>query len=629
MTSWYKETSTYAASTIVTMGKYDSLFVVPGIVLESRGAACVSATGGYNTVDVRGSIYGDYGINSAGSFGHFYVGLGGSVSGAQYGIYIAGNSNRIGNAGEISGDTGLYISGENTRISNSGTIFGTGDGAGVRIVSGDNVITNSGTISAVASYGLYLGSTTAGDPNVINNSGTISGGDDSAVCVDTGSTTTLNNTGVILGSIDFESGNNTYNGTAGSVTGTVLASAGTNVFYGGAGSETFDFHMQGADTVDCGGGNDTVYLGATFAAFQSIDGGAGKDTVIIDGAYATDVTITSDMMVNVEMITLGASWDYGLTTEDGVVGPGQTLTVDGTGVHASHALHFNGGDETDGRFILKGGAGNDVLVGGAGSDRIYGNGGNDTITAMGGTDTLSGGDGNDTLYLGDSLTSADRIDGGSGTDRVVLNGDYTGSHSVSFGLFTMLNVESIVLTSGHSYALTMNDGAVASGNTLTIDASGLNSSYALTFDGSGEANGHFTIKSGSGADKLTGGAQADTFVFTSAAKSTSTHYDTITDFNFGSDTFDIPGAVGTITGIDTTVAGGTLSSASFNTDLTTAMSGHLAAHHAILFKPTAGTLSGFTFLVVDLDGIAGYKANSDLVIKLSASSGTLTTGSFV
>jgi len=58
------------------------------------------------------------------------------------------------------------------------------------------------------------------------------------------------------------------------------------------------------------------------------------------------------------------------------------------------------------------------------------------------------------------------------------------------------------------------------------------------------------------------------------------------------------------------------------------MSGHLTAHHAILFKPNAGTLSGVTFLVVDLNGTAGYQANADLVIRLNGASGTLAAGGF-
>ncbi len=35
-----------------------------------------------------------------------------------------------------------------------------------------------------------------------------------------------------------------------------------------------------------------------------------------------------------------------------------------------------------------------------------------------------------------------------------------------------------------------------------------------------------------------------------------------------------------------------------------------------MFTPTAGTLAGQTFLVVDVNGVAGYQAGGDLLIDL-------------
>ena len=40
------------------------------------------------------------------------------------------------------------------------------------------------------------------------------------------------------------------------------------------------------------------------------------------------------------------------------------------------------------------------------------------------------------------------------------------------------------------------------------------------------------------------------------------------------------------------------------------------AAHAVLFKPDSGTLHGKTFLIVDVNGVAGYQAGADLVIQL-------------
>jgi hypothetical protein len=83
-----------------------------------------------------------------------------------------------------------------------------------------------------------------------------------------------------------------------------------------------------------------------------------------------------------------------------------------------------------------------------------------------------------------------------------------------------------------------------------------------------------------------------------------------------------------VSSIDTALKTGTLSTSTFDSNLTSALSGHLTAHGAILFTPNAGTLSGETFLIVDLNGTAGYQSGADLVIHLTSQTGTLTTGDF-
>jgi len=272
--------------------------------------------------------------------------------------------------------------------------------------------------------------------------------------------------------------------------------------------------------------------------------------------------------------------------------------------------------------------GNDTFTGSASADNFSGFAGNDTFNlTQGGNDTVSGGTGNDTFNFGGALTAADKIDGGTGTDTVTLNGNYAAG--VTFNATTLVNVEKITLATGHSYKLTTNNATVASGQTLTINGAALSAGNVLTFNGAAETNGHFIIIGGNGADVLTGGTMSDTFTYTSAAQSTGVHYDTITGFKFGVDIFDTPGATGTITGINTKVASGTLSTASFDANLTSAISSsHLGAHHAVLFTPTVGTLKGQTFLVVDLNGVAGYQTGHDLVIRLVGNTGTLAAGGF-
>jgi len=340
----------------------------------------------------------------------------------------------------------------------------------------------------------------------------------------------------------------------------------------------------------------------------NITGGSGNDT--LDGSFG-------NCMLN------GGSGSDTASYQNSFGG----VTVN-LGVTTAQAVGFyNGSDTLVSIENLTGSGYDDVLTGNTGSNVISGGSGNDIINSGGGgTDTLLGGAGNDTFNFTGDLLSTDKIDGGSGTDTVNLDGNYASGKT--FAAATMVNVEKLVLAAGYSYKLTTNDATVASGKTLTIDGSALGASDVLTFNGAAETNGKFVIIGGMGADKLTGGAGSDTFTYMSASRSTSTHYDTITGFNFSSDIFDTPGAAGTITAIDTKVTSGSLSTASFDTDLASAMSGHLGSHHAILFKPNAGTLSGQTFLVVDLNGVAGYQSGHDLVIRLIGSSGTLAAGGF-
>ncbi len=243
-----------------------------------------------------------------------------------------------------------------------------------------------------------------------------------------------------------------------------------------------------------------------------------------------------------------------------------------------------------------------------------------------GIDTVNAGGGNDLIYVGAALTAADQIDGGAGTDIAYLTGNYTGANALTFGATTMVNVERLILSAGHNYSLTTNDATVASGQTLLVDASALGSTNSLTFNGAAETDGHFQIVSGLGADNFTGGALADTFVYTSAAQSTSTTYDTINGFNFSLDRFDLPGTVTAVTGTSHT-----LSTASFDSDLAAAVSGHLTAgaHDALMVTANAGTLNGQIFLVVDLDGNGVYSAGHDLVIHLASPIGTMTSADFI
>jgi Ca2+-binding RTX toxin-like protein len=120
---------------------------------------------------------------------------------------------------------------------------------------------------------------------------------------------------------------------------------------------------------------------------------------------------------------------------------------------------------------------------------------------------------------------------------------------------------------GYSYDLTMNNGNVAAGALMTVQANMLRVDEVLTFNGGAELDGRFTVygglandtiiggsgndtlvggggndalHGGLGADTLTGGAGNDTFDYDTVLESTSASFDTITDFTAG-DRIDLSG----------------------------------------------------------------------------------------
>ncbi len=426
----------------------------------------------------------------------------------------------------------------------------------------------------------------------------------------------------------------------------LIGGLGNDILTGGAQADAFDLSIGGRDTLVAGGGDDTITMGVGFGASDKIDGGTGFDTVALNGDYSGGVTMNATTLVNVEKITLAAGHSYGLITSDTTVAAGQTLTVDGSHLGLGEKLTFRGNAETDGRFVVNGGSANDFMVGGLGDDKFVGGGGDDTFDlTLGGNDIANGTGGTDTFRMGDALTALDQIDGGPGSANLLdLNGDYAAG--IVFTSTTVLNIGIVKLHAGHSYSLTSNDATVAAAQAMKVDGTDLGATDHLSFDGSAESNGAFVLIGGAGADiliggsggdkltgglgadGLTGGAGADTFVYKAAAESAGAGYDTLAGFDFAADRLDV---VHKAKAIDAAVAAGGLSTASFDTDMTAALAGHLGKYHAILFTANAGTLSGQTFLVVDANGIAGYQAGQDLVIHLDSAvnAASLSTANFI
>ncbi|HEY8697849.1 MAG TPA: hypothetical protein VIM02_09540 [Rhizomicrobium sp.] len=293
----------------------------------------------------------------------------------------------------------------------------------------------------------------------------------------------------------------TFNGAAeGDGTFVFFGGAGSDALTGGKGGDVFNLAMGGNDLVAGGAGADSFNMGGALTAADQINGGMGSDTVVLNGDYSAGLTLGVATIVDIETLGLAAGHSYKLTANDGNVAAGQALTIDASALGTADKLTFNGGAETDGRFIITGGAANDALTGGALNDVFN--------LAAGGFDSASGGQGNDTFNLGGAFNAGDRIDGGVGGDLVVLDGDY--SDGLTLGTTTMVNVETLRLAAGHSYRLVLNDANVSAGLTLTIDGSALGANDSLTLRGINETDGHLNVVGGDGRDFLFGGAQDDT-----------------------------------------------------------------------------------------------------------------------
>jgi Ca2+-binding RTX toxin-like protein len=225
---------------------------------------------------------------------------------------------------------------------------------------------------------------------------------------------------------------------------------------------------------------------------------------------------------------------------------------------------------------------------------------------------------------GRSVSGAGDING-DGFDDLIVGASYAnggGNESgASYVIFGSMPGEAVTRTG------TAIDNVIHGGN-FNDTLSGLGGNDTLYghagYDALYGGAGNDTLRSGGGTDKLAGGAGkdifnggggADRFFYGTASDSTGNSYDIVTRANFAADTFDLPVAV---TGIDPAIDVGTLRKLHFDGDLAAAVdAGHLAAGHAVLFMPNAGGLAGKTFLIVDVNGVAGYQAGEDLVIRLA------------
>ncbi|MFO1148138.1 MAG: calcium-binding protein [Alsobacter sp.] len=214
--------------------------------------------------------------------------------------------------------------------------------------------------------------------------------------------------------------------------------------------------VLGANSVDAGGGDDTIQASA---AGDTIDGGTGADLV----SYST-----SNSGVRVRLAD------------------GDDVSVAGEGGYAKgdrlvHVEHLTGSKFAD---TLSGNAGANSLSGGAGDDLLSGNAGADTLSGGSGANTLDGGADNDVYLVSSNDDVIVEREGGGDHDLVRV----TGATSVTLAAW----VEDLV-DAGTS-------ALFARGNALANSMAG--NDQAETFSGAG---GNDTLDGGQGNDRLEGG----------------------------------------------------------------------------------------------------------------------------
>jgi Ca2+-binding RTX toxin-like protein len=173
---------------------------------------------------------------------------------------------------------------------------------------------------------------------------------------------------------------------------------------------------------------------------------------------------------------------------------------------------------------LSGYDGNDTLLGRGGDDTLGGWFGNDLLDGGAGADTMSGDKGNDTYVVdnpGDTLFES----ASGGTDLV----------KSSIGFLLPANVERLALTGSGNINGT--------GNALDNRIAGNSGNNALN-----GGSGADSLRGRGGNDTLTGGGGADDFVFGDGDG-----FDIVTDFQNGSDRFDLKAVAAVATFADLAV----------------------------------------------------------------------------
>ena len=171
----------------------------------------------------------------------------------------------------------------------------------------------------------------------------------------------------------------------------------TAASYNDVGADAVGLESRGADTIDCGAGDDTVYRDAS----DTVASDCERIVRVTDSGYFYEGTSAGERIIA----------DRGPATVRGRGGNDRLGTTRWTG---GTALFGDAGNDR-----LAGNIYEDTLDGGSGNDHLVGAEGNDRLTGGRGRDRLSAGPGADRIAARDGF--ADRISCGSGRDTVIAD----------------------------------------------------------------------------------------------------------------------------------------------------------------------------------------------------------------
>jgi len=319
----------------------------------------------------------------------------------------------------------------------------------------------------------------------------------------------------------------------------------------GNGSDNYFQGLGGVDTIDGGGGSDTLtFRYARAGVSVSLAGaGLGGDTLTsIENLEGSDYDDTLGGNAGANVITGGKGIDtlfYAGATAAVTV----NLATGGTGGWAAGDTYVGIENVTGTAYndVITGDGADNVLIGGLGGDTLNGGGGIDTVSYVdsvsGVTVNLGTGQGTGGSAAKDRYTGVENVIGSSFVDVLTGGNDANqlaggeGNDSLNGGNGN----DTLLGDGGNDYIRAGNNDDVADGGAGNDNVQGETGNDTL-FGGAGNdtvngGGGDDVLDADGGSNNLTGGTGADLFVF----QSLDGGIDTVTDFQRGIDKLDFTG----------------------------------------------------------------------------------------